>query len=253
MIGALFRFFLSSQIRNRKTLLVVLAGVIPIGLSILMRGLQEALGDVDLMDFSGLSFFLYLQFLVPLVAMFQGTGIIADEAEDRTLAFLLTRPVPRYLIVFSKYLACVTVGGVAIVVSLLVSYGVLGAGGSADSIDVGVLWLLHSIGVLILELCVYCLVFLLLGAVVRHPTVLGLLFVFGWEKIIAYIPGNARYASILSYLQTLYPSVDLPIESNLFRISGPISDLTAILVLGTLLLVVGGVSMNLLRLKEYAK
>ena len=254
MVGTLFRFFLASQVRNRKTLLVVLAGIVPIGISLVLRGLRAIMSDVDLVDFSGFSYFLYLHFLVPLVAMFQGIGIIADEAEDSTLPFLLTRPVPRSQIVLSKYLACVFIGGVAIVVSLLVSYAILAVDGFSEAAASSrVLVLFHTAGVLLIELCVYCIVFLIFGALVRHPTVLALLFVFGWEKVIAYIPGNARYIAIMSYLQALYPSVDLPVETNLLQVFGSVSGTTAIVVLCALLVGLGGFAAHLLRLKEFAK
>jgi len=78
--------------------------------------------------------------------------------------------------------------------------------------------------------------------------VLGIVFVFGWEKLITYIPGNAKLFTVMNYLQTLYPTskqITLPL------ISSQMSNATAIIILCCLLLIFGGFSFFLPSLKEY--
>ena len=38
---------------------------------------------------------LYLRFIVPVLGVFYGTSLIADEVEDKTITYLFTRPIPR--------------------------------------------------------------------------------------------------------------------------------------------------------------
>jgi ABC-type transport system involved in multi-copper enzyme maturation permease subunit len=38
---------------------------------------------------------LYVRFIVPILGVFYGTALIADEVDDRTITYLFTRPIPR--------------------------------------------------------------------------------------------------------------------------------------------------------------
>ena len=48
---------------------------------------------------------LYIRFIVPVLGVFYGTALIADEVEDKTITYLFTRPVPRGAVLIGKYLA----------------------------------------------------------------------------------------------------------------------------------------------------
>ena len=254
MLGILFAFFLSNQMKNRKTLMVAIAGVIPIGIAILITGLGPILNRADMSFdpfFPRFTFLLYLHFLVPIIALFQGTGIIADEVEDKTLPYLIVRPIPRFLIVLSKYLACVFIGGVIIIVSLVVSYGILLLAPSLKSASSDISFLLHGGGVLLLGLSVYSALFMFFGGILRRPTALGILFAFGWETIIAYVPGNVRLFTVMSYLHALYPVLPPSKLIGVSPASNQVSDVTAIIVLPSLILIFGGISLILPSVKEY--
>src|ERR1041384_6286459 len=47
----------------------------------------------------------YLRFSIPVLGIFYGTSLIADEVEDKTITYLFTRPVPRGAVLIGKYLA----------------------------------------------------------------------------------------------------------------------------------------------------
>ena len=48
---------------------------------------------------------LYIRFIVPVLGVFYGTALIADEVEDKTITYLFTRPIPRGAVLLGKYLA----------------------------------------------------------------------------------------------------------------------------------------------------
>jgi ABC-type transport system involved in multi-copper enzyme maturation permease subunit len=50
---------------------------------------------------------LFIRFIVPVLGVFYGTALIADEVEDKTITYLFTRPIPRRAVLFGKYLAYV--------------------------------------------------------------------------------------------------------------------------------------------------
>ena len=37
---------------------------------------------------------LFVRFIVPVLGVFYGTALIADEVEDKTITYLFTRPIP---------------------------------------------------------------------------------------------------------------------------------------------------------------
>src|SRR5512132_3098373 len=47
----------------------------------------------------------YLRFTVPVLGIFYGTALIADEVEDKTITYLFTRPVRRGAVLLGKYVA----------------------------------------------------------------------------------------------------------------------------------------------------
>src|ERR1043166_3518283 len=48
---------------------------------------------------------LYIRFIVPVLGVFYGTALIADEVDDKTITYLFTRPIRRGALVLGKYLA----------------------------------------------------------------------------------------------------------------------------------------------------
>src|SRR4029078_13464464 len=50
-----------------------------------------------------------LRFTIPVLGVFYGTSLIADEVEDKTITYLFKRPIPKVpflLVKFFAYLAC---------------------------------------------------------------------------------------------------------------------------------------------------
>jgi len=119
-VGFLIRFFLKDGVHSRRTIWMGLLSLIPVGCSLillLIRSLLEQEG-VNLTDlYPQMSFLLYLHFLLPLIAVFIGAAIIADELEERTLPYLITRPIPRRIIILSKLIAGTLTAAVILSVS----------------------------------------------------------------------------------------------------------------------------------------
>src|SRR3954463_9957613 len=65
---------------------------------------------------------LYVRFIVPILGVFYGTALIADEVDDRTLTSLFTRPIPRGAVLVGKYLAYLACTVLLILPSVVVVY-----------------------------------------------------------------------------------------------------------------------------------
>lgn len=124
--------------------------------------------------------FLELPLLIPLIALFYAGGVIADEQRDGTLAYLLTRPLPRAFIPITKYLAGLAVATVAIEVGIVGTFFLI----FGSTAGVGWTFLSAPMIVAFLALVVYGALFTLLAVLVDRPYLIGLGFVLGWEVVV---------------------------------------------------------------------
>jgi ABC-type transport system involved in multi-copper enzyme maturation permease subunit len=162
----------------------------------------EAVGGPAL--FGLMIWLVYLRFVVPVLGVFYGTALIADEVDDKTITYLFTRPIPRHAVLFGKYasyLACTTL---LVLPSVVVVYFLIVP---LDGGQVGAEFpaLLSDLAMLIAGLAAYGAVFACVGAAIKHPLVAGLVFAFGWEPAVLIFPGYLKRLSVGYYLQALVP------------------------------------------------
>jgi ABC-type transport system involved in multi-copper enzyme maturation permease subunit len=156
---------------------------------------------------------LYVRFIVPILGVFYGTALIADEVDDRTLTYLFTRPIARGAVLVGKYLAYLActvlliLPSVAVVFFLMVPMG----GGSIAAMFPS---LLADLGMLAVGLAAYGGLFAFIGARLRRPLVAGLVFVLGWEPAVLLFPGYLNRLTVAYYLQALVPHT-MPQDSTI--------------------------------------
>jgi ABC-type transport system involved in multi-copper enzyme maturation permease subunit len=207
----IFELSLGEMLWSRRTIFMALVVGAPVLLALVAR-LAEASGVASLrvngVAVSGASIFgtivwlLFVRFIVPVLGVFYGTALIADEVEDKTITYLFTRPIQRGAVLVGKflaYLACtvlVVLPSIVIVYFLLVPFAEIPASFGQ---------LLTDLGILALGLAAYGALFALAGAVLKRPLVIGLIFAFGWEQIALVTPGYLRRFTLAYYLQGLVP------------------------------------------------
>jgi len=64
---------------------------------------------------------------------------------------------------------------------------------------------LTDLGLLALGLAAYGGLFALVGAVMKRPLIVGLVFAFGWEQFALIMPGYVRRFTLMYYIQSLVP------------------------------------------------
>lgn len=206
-----FNLSLGEMLWSRRTIFMALVVGAPVLLAV-VAGLVQAGGVTPLRIngarvgsagiFGMMIWVLYLRFIVPVLGVFYGTSLIADEVEDKTITYLFTRPIPRGAVLMGKYLAylvctaCVVLPSVVLVYFLLVPFGEIGG---------SFFWLVKDLGILALGLACYGALFALAGAVLKRPLVAGLIFAFGWEQLALLMPGYIRRLTLAHYLQALVP------------------------------------------------
>jgi ABC-type transport system involved in multi-copper enzyme maturation permease subunit len=152
--------------------------------------------------FGGMIWALFINIIVPLLGVFYGTSLIADEVDDKTITYLFTRPIPRRAILFGKYLAYLACTVLLVLPSvMLVFFLVVPIG--ASTIAEGFPSLLADFAMLALGLAAYGAVFALVGTRVKRPLIVGLVYAFGWEPAVMLFPGYLKRLTVSYYLQAL--------------------------------------------------
>ena len=218
-----FRIFdlsLNEMLWSRRTIFMGLLVGAPVVFALLVRGLvflgapifeqnvvRNGARSTILVPgpvvFGYVMWMLYLTVIVPILGVFYGTSLMADEVEDKTITYLFVRPIRRGAVLIGKYLAYVVCTVFVVLPSVVLVYLLIvpingSLGGSF--ID-----LLKDLALLTLGLAVYGAVFAFIGAKLKRPLLVGLMFVFGWEPAAMAFPGYMKRFTVSYYIQGLVP------------------------------------------------
>jgi ABC-2 type transport system permease protein len=206
-----FGMSVGEMLWSRRTIFMVLVGGSPVIVALVAR-IVQSMGtaplrvngvQVDAMTmFGAMIWILFLWFIVPVLGVFYGTSLIADEVDDKTITYLFTRPVRRGAIVVGKYIAYLLCTSLVVLPSVMIVYFLMVP---FNQIPGTFMSLVIDLGVLGLGLAAYGALFALIGAALRRPLVVGLVFVFGWELVTLVIPGYLKRFTLAYYLQPLVP------------------------------------------------
>ena len=207
----IFDLSLGELIWSRRTIFMALVVGAPVLLATVARIVQES-GiaplrvngvQVDAVSVFGMIIWvLYLRFIIPVLGVFYGTSLIADEVEDKTITYLFTRPLRRGAVLLGKYLAYLACTTLVVLPSVMIVYFML-----VPFSDVARSFpaLVTDLGLMAVGIAAYGALFTLVGAWMKRPLVVGLVYIFGWEQFAMLMPGYLRRFTIAYYLQALVP------------------------------------------------
>ena len=230
-----FDLSLGQMLWSRRTVFMSLVVGGPVVMALLVAIVDAAgVGGVEINGvrlngsavFGMMIWIFYLRFTVPVLAVFYGTSLIADEVEDKTITYLFTRPIPRAAVLIGKYLAYLACTTMVVLPSvMLVYFLIVPRGGSLAETFPS---LVIDLGILFLGLAVYGAMFAAGGGWVERPRPTRLLYVFGWEPVILVLPGYLKKLTVAHYLQSLVPHAmpadnsAVAILTTLFRETPPV-------------------------------
>jgi ABC-type transport system involved in multi-copper enzyme maturation permease subunit len=231
---------------SRRTIFMGLVVGAPVLISLILRVLDMLGAPVFQIEGSRMAgpaifglmiWVFYLRFTVPVLGVFYGTSLIADEVEDKTITYLFTRPIPRGAVLVGKYLAYLVCTIFVVLPSVMLVYLLVVP--MRGSLGGSFIDLIKDLVLLALGLAVYGAVFAFIGARFKRPLLVGLIFVFGWEQAALAFPGYLKKLTVAYYLQALVPHA-MPSEGvmnliqNLFRDtpSLPVSVFWLLVILG---------------------
>lgn len=191
MIGFLFLLTLRQQAFRRSTLMLIGLALIPVLVAIVYR-LADAASTPDRWTAVVLYQGLIVTAVLPLTALMYGTSVIGDELEDGTAVYLLTKPLPRWLILLPKLLAPWLLTCLLVVTSTVLS-GLIAIQDGHPGVVFGAA-AATAVGAL-----VYTVVFVLLSVVTTHALIAGLVYMLIWEGAVSGIFRGVSYFSIRQY------------------------------------------------------
>ncbi|HEY1187628.1 MAG TPA: ABC transporter permease, partial [Gemmata sp.] len=137
----------------------------------------------------------FMGFVLPLFTLSYASGAFGTDRETRSLVWLMTRPIPRSGIYLAKFLGtlpwCVALGlgGFALICL---------AAGAIGRTALALYWPAAALGTV-----AFAALFHLVGALFRRPVVVGLVYVFFFETVIAVLPGSLKLLSLTFYVRSL--------------------------------------------------
>lgn len=149
--------------------------------------------------------------LVPLATLILATTALGNEIEDRTMVYLIVKPVSRLRIVVEKYAAVVQASAAALWLGLVATWLIAARGDAGDSVDI----LVAAAIAALLGVMAYGAVFLAVSLIVPRALIVGIIYILIWESFLSrFIPGTWVF-SIRHYVGSVYirilddPSIEL--------------------------------------------
>ena len=242
-----FDLSVGEMLWSRRTIFMALVVGAPVLIALFLRALDTLGAPVFRVNGSTMAgpaifglmiWVFYLRFTVPVLGVFYGTSLIADEVEDRTITYLFTRPIPKGAVLVGKFFAYLACTLFVVLPSVVIVY--LSIVPMRGSLGGSFLDLVKDLALLAIGLAVYGAVFAFIGARFKRPLMVGLIFIFGWEQAALAFPGYLKKFTVAYYLQAMVPHA-MPNDGVVSLIQGIFRDtpsLAASLIWLTVILLV---------------
>ncbi len=167
----------------------------------------------------------FVGFVLPLFTLAFASGALGTERESRSLIWLTTRPLPRAAIYLATFLGAVpwcvafAAGGFAALCL---------AGADLGREALALFWP-AAVGATV----AFSALFHLVGAAFRRPVVVGLVYVFFFEALVAALPGSLKLLSLSFYARSVIynEAVAAGYPGPMLEVPGAVSSQTAWTVL----------------------
>jgi ABC-type transport system involved in multi-copper enzyme maturation permease subunit len=146
-------------------------------------------------NFSAFIMTIYLSAVVPLSALAFGTSALGNDREDRTLLFVLMRPIPPALVLLARWVAALPLA-LGVVTASFASYCWLAG-------EVGVIaWQLY-LPAIFWTMFAYVGLFHLFAVMFRHATIIALAYAVFVEMMLGNMPGIIKRVAVNYYGKSL--------------------------------------------------
>jgi len=203
----IFVFFFKQDVKSKRTKIFLFFSLIPVLILLIAKIVELNNPAADVLAakiFSRVILVVYIQLLIPILALLFGSLIVNEEVDNKTLVFLTTSPIPKPAVILGKYAAYILLSAIIVNLGLLLCFLIVNISPSGQAPQVREF--LSYLGVGTLALVTYTAFFTLLGTLFKKSMVLGILFIFGWENVVQYFPGTTQKFTIIHWIKSLLPA-----------------------------------------------
>ena len=246
----IYKFFLKIGIRKKRTILFSLLSFTPVLLIFIVKILEIAKPHSSISAshlYPNVIVAFYIQFIIEILAIFFGSSIIDEEVDNKTLVYLNTKPIEKVAVFIGKFLSYLTIILSMVIMGLIFTFliayfnnNMIGRVGE----------LIKYLYASVFAILAYTSIFAMLSTFFKRTAMLGLLFVFGWESIVNYMPGSTQKLTIIHFVKSLIPQTAVNKQFLLFHLE-PSSILTSVLVLLSITLISIIIGAIIFKYKEY--
>lgn len=185
---------------GRRVIVIALLATLPPLLALVYLLVNDE-GGSTVVDFhDGMMNRLVISSILPLVALVLSTAGFGDEVEDRTLLYLVLKPISRWSISLAKFTAAALVTAVIATASAVTASLLITEGSASEAIATAVAVLLAS--------ATYAAIFTWTGLVTRHALPFGLIYVFLWEATLSSLFTGIGFLSVRQYAMAVMHGID---------------------------------------------
>lgn len=191
----LFISTLKDMLRPMRIFVWVMLGIILALVALLYSKMSG--NSLGIEGYSQLTSMIVYRIVALAAAMFTMT-VIAQDIEQKTIVYTLTRPIPRPTTLISRALAAIASVTLMSWISLtLIALVILGPG----FVTYSEFWL--DMVVMLVGAAAYTALFIFVTLIMNRPMVAILFFAFIWESVVPNIPGDMYYLSINTYMSAM--------------------------------------------------
>jgi len=167
----------------------------------------DASNEIPGLDlFIMITMIIYIQFIVLYACMLFGSSLFVEEEEQRTMTYIISRPVSNLEIVFYKYVGFVISVFVVLVIPLIINFGIICLRTPYGDTSNFMFELGQFIGLLFVAVAAWGAFFMFLGIYLKkYALMAGLLYALFWETFISNIPTSIRLGTVNHYVRSIAP------------------------------------------------
>jgi len=256
-IAAILRLELKKNFFGKRSLLVYLLAMMPIGLLVLVEAINPLGRDTAQLP---TVFSIFYNSLILRTVVFFGCAwifmnLFRGELVDRSLHYYFLSSVRREVLVTGKYLSglltsVILFGAVTIICMLIVFFAHFYSSSTRFFFDgPGFSQLFWYVTITILACVGYGAFFLVVGLFVRNPIIPALLL-YGWEWINFLLPPLLKKISVIHYLNSLVP---VPVSEGPFAVVAEPTpawiSIPGLLIVTTLVLILAGTRIHRMEIR----
>jgi len=141
--------------------------------------------------------------LLPLILLVLATSALGDEVDDRTLHYLVLKPISRFRIVIEKLLGSALISGPIAIAGMAITFGLIMRADWQDNLR-----LFGAVAVACAMAAIaYTSVFLLISLLISRALVAALVYSLIWETILGRQVPGLRYVSIRHFVRSIFADI----------------------------------------------